>query len=200
MQATYFSLKQIQQEGPETYALSKLLGVPVFPIGFLKHKNGKSKLSPADYFVMQLNLQELANFPTQLPKQGMLYFFVDVDSLQPKVLFADDLDCDWGFVDDINDGFAPEFGNTQGYQVVFDGQLQEGHFVAGDINPDIDLEADLDTTGYVTLLEIDKLCLPHDNMLKFGNFAGDGRYVFLIKQSHLQKHDFSKVVLVEKED
>ena len=103
---------------------------------------------------------------------------------------------------DINDHFEEEvFGETNGYELVFENNLEEGHYVFGDINPDLDLETDTDIDGYVTLLEIDFLSLPHDNMLRFGELGiSDGRYIFLIKEEDLENLDFSNVKFIDKED
>lgn len=203
MEGVYFRQEKIEKESPKTYLYSKFLGVPVFPAGFLRNKKGESILADEDYFIMQINLEDIADRQTLLPKKGMLYFFINVETLQPKVLYAkDDEECDLEVYDDINEGFDKDsFGETVGYRLVFDKALEEGHFILGDINPDIDLETDVDTNGYVTLLEIDCLNLPNDNILKFGDLAvGEGHYIFLIKETDLKKLNFSKVVFVEKED
>lgn len=203
MEGIYFTQEKIEEESPETYACSKFLGAPAFPQGFLLNKNGESILSDADYFIMQINLEEIAERETPLPKTGMLYFFIDVDTFKPKVLYAKDVEnCRFEVYDDINDGFDKGgFGETDGYKLVFDESLDEGHFILGDVDPDIDLETDIDTDGCITLLEIDYLSLPNDDILKFGALApGDGHYVFLIKEEDLIKRKFSRVIFVDKED
>lgn len=203
MEGIYFTQKKIENEGPETYACSKFLGTLAIPQGLLHNKDGEFILTDADYFVMQLNLADIADRETLLPKEGMLYFFVDVDDLKPKVIFAKDIsNCKLEVYDDINDGFDREsYGETDGYRLVFDKSLDDGHYVLGDVDPDLDLETDIDIDGYVTLLEIDYLALPNDNMLNFGELApGDGHYIFLIKEDDLKKCRFSRVKLVDKED
>ena len=202
MEGIYFKLNKIENENPETYKCSKLLGTPVFPKDFLLNKKGECILTDSDYYIMQLNLEDVANRNTPLPKEGMLYFFIDVNTFEPKVLFAKNInEVPLEVWDDINDGFSLDFGETIGYEMVFDKDLDEGHYVLGEVNPDLDLETDMDIDGYVTLLEIDFLSLPNDNMLRFGELAiSDGRYIFLIKEDDLSKLKFSKVKFIDKED
>lgn len=201
MEGVYFSQVKIDKETLETYDCSKFLGVPAFPVDFLRNDKGESLISAADYFIMQLNLRDVADRETPLPKEGMLYFFIDVDTFKPKVFFTEDVECDYEVYDDINDGFDKrDFGQTDGYRLVFDKTLSTGHYFLGDINPDIDLGMDVDTDGYITLLEIDYLSLPSNDLLKFGALAPfDGRYIFLIKEADLKRLDFSKVKFVDKE-
>lgn len=201
MKGIYFSQTPIEQESEQTYACSKFLGCPTFPQNFLIDADGECILSESDYFIMQVNLQDIAHRQSLLPNEGMLYFFIDVDTYEPKVLYASDLQTGpLEVYDDINDAFSADFGITQGYRLVFDESLQEGHYLAGDINPDLDIYADTDTEGYITLLEIDFLALPREDMLTFGYLAPlGGHYVFLIKEEELMELDFSNVKFVEKE-
>ena len=201
MKGIYFTQTSIDVESPETYLCSKFLGAPAFPQNFLLDKDGESILSDADYFIMQINLEDVADRASPLPKKGMLYFFIDVDTLTPKILLADDLDSGTLEVyDDINDGFSDDFGQTGGYRLVFDATLDEGHCFLGEIDPNIGLESDVDTHVYVNLLEIDFLALPSEDMLRFGDLAiGGGHYVFLVKEDDLKGLDFSRVLFIDKE-
>lgn len=202
MEGIYFSLKRIEEENEETYLCSKILGTPVFPEKFLFNKNGKCILNDADYFIMQLNLEDIKNINTPLPNKGMLYLFINVDTLKPKVLFAKDLEkAPLEVLNDINFAFSVEdFGQTTGYKISFDNNLKEGHYILGDINPNLDLEMDMDTNGYITLLEIDFLSLPHSDMLLFGDLAtSGGHYVFLIKENDLINLNFKNVKFVDTE-
>ena len=71
-------------------------------------------------------------------------------------------------------------------------------YILGDVNPDLDLEMDTDIDGYVTLLEIDFLSLPHSEMLLFGDLAiSGGHYVFLIKETDLMNLNFNDVKFVD---
>lgn len=203
MDGIYFTQKRIEGETEETYIKSKFLGTPVFPEGLLYDENDEFILYDTEYYIMQLNLEEIAGKNPKLPQKGMLYFFIDVDTLEPRVIYAKSLEnCRLEIIDDINDHFEEEvFGETNGYELVFENNLEEGHYVFGDVNPDLDLETDTDIDGYVTLLEIDFLSLPHDNMLRFGELGiSDGRYIFLIKEEDLENLDFSNIKFIDKED
>lgn len=203
MEGIYFSLKRIEEENEETYLCSKILGTPVFPENFLVNKTGKCILNDSDYFIMQLNLEDIADKKTPLPKKGMLYFFINADTLKPKVLFAKDLEeAPLEVWDDINCAFSTEdYGQTTGYKMTFDNNLKEGYYIIGSINPDLDLEMDTDINGYVTLLEIDFLSLPHGKMLLFGDLAiSGGHYVFLIKEDDLINLKFNNVKFIDIEN
>lgn len=203
MKNIYFNLNKIEEENEETYLCSKILGTPVFLENFLSNENGKCILGDADYFIMQLNLEDIADRNTPLPKKGMLYFFINVDTLKPKVLFAKDLDeAPLEVWNDINCAFLTEdYGQTNGYKMIFDSNLKEGHYILGDVNHDLDLEMDTDIDGYVTLLEIDFLSLPHSEMLLFGDLAiSGGHYVFLIKESDLINLYFRNIKFIDKEN
>ena len=203
MEGIFFNLEKIVEESEDTYLCSKILGTPVFPENFLLNKNGKCILSDSDYFIMQLNLEDIKNINTPLPNKGMLYLFINVDTLKPKVLFAKDLEeAPLEVWDDINCAFSTEdYGQTTGYKMTFDDNLKEGHYIIGSINPDLDLEMDTDINGYVTLLEIDFLSLPHGKMLLFGDLAiSGGHYVFLIKANDLINLNFKNVIFIDKEN
>lgn len=203
MDEIYFNLTKIEEENEETYLRSKILGAPVFPQNFLYNKKGRCILKDSDYFVMQLNLEEIVDKNTLLPKTGMIYFFINVDTLKPKVLFAKDLN---GITlevwNDINCAFSTEdYGQTIGYKMTFDNNLKEGHYILGDINPNLDLEMDTDIDDYVTLLEIDFLSLPNSEMLLFGDLAiSGGHYVFLIKEDDLINLKFKNVKFIDIEN
>ena len=203
MEGIYFNLEKIIEESEDTYLCSKILGTPVFPEKFLLNKNGKCILNDADYFIMQLNLEDIADKITSLPKKGMLYFFINADTLKTKVLFAKDLEeTPLEVWNDINCAFSTEdYGQTNGYKMTFDNNLKEGHYIIGSINPNLDLEMDTDINGYITLLEIDFLSLPHSKMLLFGNLAiSGGHYVFLIKENDLKNLNFENVIFIDKEN
>lgn len=70
-------------------------------------KKAENLYQDDDYFLCQLNLEEIKNaFPTiYLPKHGMLYFFVSLDSLNGKVLYSDyQSDNDFNRIE-FNEGF-----------------------------------------------------------------------------------------------
>ena len=66
---------------------------------------------------------------------------------------------------------------------------EEGHFLCGEIDPDLDLQAYSEVDGYVTLLQIDSLALPeNEHLFQIGAIAPyDGYYIFLIKEEDLNK-------------
>ena len=194
MKPIYFKLKRVEKEKNEELDHSKFLGAPVFPEGFLdKHGIGEN-----DYFLLQMNLEELKDKDTLLPKEGFLYFFVDVDTYEAKVFHTTEELKE--VYDDINEGFDEEdFGDTKAQYMYFDDELKEGHYILGDIEEDLDLEAYTDTEGYVTLLSVDSLELdPKHPIWRFASIAPlDGWYLFLIKEEDLKKGDFSHVKFVD---
>ena len=92
MDGIYFTQKRIEGETEETYIKSKFLGTPVFPEGLLYDENDEFILYDTEYFIMQLNLEEIAGKNPKLPQKGMLYFFIDVDTLEPRVIYAKSLE------------------------------------------------------------------------------------------------------------
>lgn len=190
MKPIYFKLTKILKESPETFEKSKILGSPVFPKDFIERNDLEDK-----YFVMQLNLSELNiyNSNTILPSQGFLYFFLDVNTYpyKPSVIYTSEEVIE--VYDDINDIYE-DFGDYHGYMIEFDDNPECGHYLLGDINQDLDLDCEFDTTGYVTLLEIDSLNLP-ENCMQIGQ--PDGWYIFLIKEKDLRNLNFKKVKFVD---
>lgn len=194
MKGIYFKQKRIEEEGPENYECSKLLGSPVFPEGFLG--SGEDYLlTDDDFFIMQLNLSDVKGCCEYLPDSGFLYFFLDVDDLTPKVLYTEDEVIE--VIDDINECFDGEYGKTDAYELVFGSEDQDGHLLLGELDEDIGLEGFTDTDGYVTLLQIDALELP-DEILRLETICRlDGYFVFLIKEEDLKRRDFSRVIFVD---
>ena len=190
MNGIYFTQKRIE-DSPENYPKSKFLGSPVFPMNFLE----EHPIGDNSYLLLQLNLEDIKGKQNVFPEQGYLYFFVDVDTLEPTVLYTEEEPM--VVVDDFNSIFDGDYGETAPYELVFEHDLSEGHYLLGDINPDIGLEGDTDPEGKVTLLEIDALELPEE-IFQFESLAyGIGRYVFLIKEADLIKRDFSHVELID---
>ena len=192
MNALYFTQRKMK-ETAENYHKSKFLGSPVFPEHFLDGK----ELDENSFFLMQVNLEDLKGRQEYLPKSGFLYFFLDPDTFVPTVLFTEEEPLI--VIEDINEIFEGEYGDTAAYELVFDSDIEEGHYLLGDVNSDLGLEGDTDLEGKVTLLEIDALALPDDaNLLDFNSLAnGIGHYVFLIREDDLRKRDFSRVELID---
>ena len=192
MNGIYFTYKPME-ENEENITKSKFLGSPVFPLDFLETHSITDNL----YFMAQINLEDIKDKQSVLPDCGFLYFFLDVDTLEPTVWFTKDEPA--VVMDDINDIFEGEYGATVPYELCFDPELTEGHYLLGDVNPDLGLEGDIDTDGKITLLEIDALALPDDPCIfDFDSLAnGIGRYVFLIPEEDLARRDFSRVECID---
>ena len=191
MQPIYFSFKPCKNEPNSRLDASKLLGSPVFPKDFFE----KYSFDEADYFVAQINLSELPK-REGVPEKGWLYFFVNVDTLKPTVLFTEEEPEE--LYDDINDAFDEEaFGETTCHYLEF---VEDGDsFLFGDNDPDLDLGTYIDDTDKVTLLQIDSLDVPEGSrILQIGNFScNDGYFIFVIKEEDLAKRDFSKAELID---
>lgn len=66
-----FVLERVELEPNEMLDTSKVFGAPAFPKDFMnRHRLNE------DYFFAQINLDELKEYDTPLPKEGMLYFFL----------------------------------------------------------------------------------------------------------------------------
>lgn len=186
MEKLYFKIRKMEVEDSSNYEISKMFGSPVFPTDFFE----KNKLND-DFFLLQINLEEIKDMQNILPKEGYLYFFLNILEYPyvPKVLYTKEEITT--VYDDINEVFE-EMGDYHGYELVF-GSDDEGHFIIGDIDPNLDLDCEIDTTGYVTLLQIDSLNLPN-NICQLGE--PDGWYIFLIKEDDLRNLNFKNVKFV----
>lgn len=190
MNGIYFTQKPIE-DSSENYTSSKFLGSPTVPLHFLDDH----PLSDDDFFIAQINLEDLKGKQTLLPDKGFLYFFLDVDTLEPTVYFTEDEPAE--VIIDINESFEGEYGATDAYQLFFDSDLDEGHYLLGEVNPDVGLEGYTDLNGKLTLLEIDALAIPEEIFSFYSIARGSGRYTFLIKESDLLKRDFSRVEMID---
>ena len=193
MEPLRFSLVKVDPEANGVLDHSKFLGSPVVPAGFLD----RHEFSGSEYFIAQVNLEEIGDRQDLLPQHGFLYFFLDADTLEPKVIYEDAEPAE--MIEDINEGFdAADFGPTSAQHFVFD--EKGGHFLFGEPDPDLDLGSYLEEIDeYVTLLQIDSLSLPEgEGLFQIGTFAPyDGYYIFLIKKEDLKKLDFSKVRYID---
>ena len=194
MRPIYFSFNRVEEEENNSYDRSKLLGVPAVPSGFLD-----DKLTEDDYFIGQINLEEIATEDSPLPKKGFLYFFVDVDTSKAKVLYTEEEPNE--LITDINDGSDPvSYGDTHALYMDFDDNEEDGCAILSDKGEDIGLESFLEDGDYEILLLLDSLSMPDGDQkaLTFADIAPyDGYYVFLIKRDDLAKHDFSKVLFLD---
>lgn len=194
MKKIYFTQEKIIKEDESTYLLSKFLGIPVFPLDFFE----KHKVSNNDYYIMQINLKDLYCFDTPLPKDGYLYVFINLINNTPKIIYEKECD-DLQYVPDINDLFIDICGPNEGYKLVFDESLNEGHYILGDIDYDLDIELPIKLDDYKTLLLIDFLALPEsEKILQFSEICtNDGYGLFLIKDKDLQKQNYKNVIFTE---
>lgn len=184
MEKINFNLSICQKEEPKMLALSKFFGNPVFPKDFVE-KN----IDDYDYFLCQINLNQLNKEGKYPLPNGMLYFFLNVRyyPYKAKVLYTDKmLEQDYS---NFNDSFE-DLKCKQIFYLNF-AKNEESNFLFGNI--DADEISEIDTTDYVNLLCIDSLTVPNS----FPNFGAiDGFYYFLIKQSDLLKFNFKKVLFV----
>ena len=188
--AITFTLKKVIEETNEELDHSKLLGNPVFPLDFLD----KAGLDEGDYFIGQVDCASLPEHDLG-PKEGYLYFFINVDNMKPTVLYTKE---ELGeLVDDINDGFDEEFGETTCHQMKFGGGSKS--FLFGEIDSDLDLGMYIDINGKVVLLQLDSLDIPADSKLfRFLScVSNDGFLIFVIKKDELEKCDFSHVEVID---
>lgn len=188
MNNIYFKVKKIEKESYSTFDKSKMFGSPVFPRKFFK----KHRLDNY-FFLMQVNLKDLEGKQEYLPSIGYLYFFLDISSYPyyPKVIYSNEEVIE--VYDDINEIFS-EYGDYHGYELVFDFEGDSGNYLLGNIDEDLDLDSELDTTGYISLLQLDSLSLP-EGMCQLSQ--PDGWYIFLIKKEDLENLNFRKVKFID---
>lgn len=194
MKPIYFSLSRVEEEENKNLDRSKLLGIPVCPAGFLD-----DKLDDEDYYIGQINLEEIAKFESPLPKKGFLYFFVNVDTYGAKVLYTDEEPTE--AIADINASFDEiAYGSTKALYMDFDEDLDEGCCLFSDQLEDLDLQVILSDKDYQLLLLLDSLFMPEceERALLFTDLAPyDGFYVFAAKGKDIKNKDFSKVRFID---
>ncbi len=194
MEAIRYSLKRVTREKNADLDGSKLLGNPVVPSDFIR----RNKIRASHYFVAQINCEE-ASAESPFPATGFLYFFLDVNTLKPKVIYEGHEPEE--LIEDVNASFDPtSCGDPTCLRMSFAEEGGKGSLLFGEVDPDIGLEGDTDTSGKLTLLQIDALSLPEGEQrpLIFGNYGmGDGYWVFLIREEDLMKGDYSKVEFIE---
>ena len=194
MKPIYFKLTRQINEENSSLDRSKLLGAPVVPQGFLD-----DKLTDNDYFVAQINLEEIASFDTLLPKKGFLYFFIDVEDNQTKVLFTEEEPVE--AITDINEAFDRDaYGAVEALYMDFDESIEEGNAILSDKLDDLDVSDLLSMDDYEILLLLDSLYMPEgdEKALTFASIAPyDGYYIFAIRKEDLKRHDFSHVLFID---
>ena len=193
MERITYRLIRVENEENQDLDACKLLGAPVLAKGLFEALH----LKDTEYFIAQINCAQVKNPP--FPEKGWLYFFLDVESLKPRVVYTEKDPAE--VIDDINEPFdADAYGDPTCLKMEFPGE--KGSFLFGENDPDIGLEGSTGTAMKLTLLQIDALALPQGKQkpLRFGDFGfGDGHWVFLIEEKDLEKRDFRHVEFVEVE-
>lgn len=186
----------VENELQDELDSSKFFGSPVFPEGLLEC------LDPDDVFIGQINLEDIKNYNDVLPKEGVLYFFININMYpyQGKVVYSNKER--YLVVDDINDEFI------EGYQIP-KAMYMEFYEVDDDINtkceynwedfgiqmlgdyPDF-IEEEYCLTDYRCLLMIDAM-----EVEIFPNFGSyDGYIFFMIREEDLINQNFNDILLI----
>ncbi len=179
-----FVLKRVELEPNDMLDTSKVFGSPVFPKDFMnRHRlNG-------DYFFAQLNLDELKEYDTPLPKEGMLYFFLRPSkySFKPVVIYSNEEL--YEVMDDVNEIFE-ELDFKDALYMKFCPQGESGYLL--DV---FDQEVpEIDNDDYVVLLKVDPLNVLASDFPIFNN--PDDEIYFVINKSDLLDNNFKKVKLI----
>lgn len=190
--ATSFTIKRYPEECEETYGASKLFGGMACPEGFFD----TLPLEEGDYFVGQISCAEVPG-DSLFPKTGYFYFFLNIDSQEGKVFYADMKDEDTAeLVSDINEAFDVEScGDPAPLKMEFCSEGENENIVFGNPSSDIGLEGYTELENKLVLLQIDGLSLPEGDQrpLKFISELNIGYLVFLVEKECLERMDFSEV-------
>lgn len=194
MDKIYFRLRKVKEEPNELLDHSKLLGKPVCPRDYFE-----DVLDEDDYFVAQINLEELKDFDTPLPKTGFIYFFVNVETYECKMFYTSKEPEE--VIDDINDGFDEvSYGCVDALYIEFDKDLEEGNYILGEIGEDdLDFESLVSPKDNIIFMCLDSLEMPQEEKaLLFASIAPyDGYYIFTMKKEDLENHKFNKLLFFD---
>ena len=198
MEGLHFKLIRTPEEASDQLDACKLLGSPVMPANYLESLN----LEEGDYFVGQIWCDALPVKNPLFPQKGFLYFFVNIDSLTPRVFYTKKDPAE--VIDGMNEQFdADSCGDPTCLKMEFVDDPELGSYVFGPVDPNMGLEMATDTNGKVVLLQIDSLEFSekeNERPLTFGVYGfSDHRWVFLIDEADLKKGRFDRVELVESE-
>ena len=179
-----FILERVELEPNEMLDTSKLFGAPTFPQDFMT----RNKLND-DYFFAQINLDELKDYDTPLPKTGMLYFFLrpTIHSWKPVVIYSNEEL--YEVMNDVNEVFG-EYEFKDGLYMKFCPQGESGYLL-DEFDQEIP-EADRD--DYIVLLKVDPLNVLASDFPIFNN--PDDEIYFVIKEKDLIANNFKKVKLI----
>ena len=179
-----FVLERVELEPNDMLDTSKLFGAPTFPKDFMnKHRLNE------DYFFAQINLDELKDYDTPLPKVGMLYFFLRWQKydIKPVVIYSkEEL---YEVMDDVNEVFE-ELDFKDALYMKFAKQGKSGYLL-----DEFDQEVpEADRDDYIVLLKVDPLNVLASDFPIFAN--PDDEIYFVIDKNDLSANNFKKVKLI----
>ena len=179
-----FVLERVELEPNEMLDTSKLFGAPAFPKDFMN----RHRLND-DYFFAQINLEELKEYDTPLPKSGMLYFFLRFQkyNIKPIVIYSNEEL--YEMMEDVNEVFE-ELNFKDALYMKFCPQGESGYLL-----DEFDQEVpEADSDDYVVLLKVDPLNVLASDFPIFNN--PDDEIYFVIKEEDLKQNNFKKVKLI----
>ena len=178
-----FVLERVELEPNDMLDTSKVFGAPAFPKDFMnKHRLNE------DYFFAQINLDELKEYDTPLPKTGMLYFFLrwKTFNIKPVVIYSNEEL--YEVMDDVNEVFG-ELDFKDALYMKFCSQGESGYLLDG-----FDQEVpEADRDDYIVLLKVDPLNVLASDFPIFAN--PDDEIYFVISEEDLKANNFRKVKL-----
>ena len=178
-----FVLERVELEPNDMLDTSKVFGAPVFPKDFMnKHRLNE------DYFFAQINLDELKEYDTPLPKTGMLYFFLrwKTFNIKPIVIYSNEEL--YEVMDDVNEVFG-ELDFKDALYMKFCSQGKSGYLL-----DEFDQEVpEADRDDYIVLLKVDPLNVLASDFPIFAN--PDDEIYFVISKEDLEANNFKKVKL-----
>lgn len=180
-----FILERVELEPNDMLDTSKVFGAPTFPKDFMS-RNGLND----SYYFAQLNLDELKEYDTPLPKEGMLYFFLRPTkySFKPVVIYSNEEL--YEVMDDVNEVFE-ELDFKDGLYMKFCSQGESGYLL-DELDQEVPELNDADQ--YIVLLKVDPLNVLASDFPIFNN--PDDEIYFMIKSKDLEECNFRKVKLV----
>ena len=179
-----FVLERVELEPNDMLDTSKVFGAPVFPKDFMS----RHRLND-DYYFAQINLDELKDYDTPLPKTGMLYFFLRWQkyNIKPVVIYSNEEL--YEVMDDVNEVFE-ELDFKDALQMKFCEPGKSGYLL-----DEFDQEVpEADRDDYIVLLKVDPLNVLASDFPIFAN--PDDEIYFVIDKEDLLANNFKKVKLI----
>ena len=178
-----FVLERVELEPNEMLDTSKVFGAPAFPKDFMnRHRLNE------DYFFAQINLDELKEYDTPLPKEGMLYFFLRWQkyNIKPVVLYSKEE------LYEVMNGVNEIFGELDFEDALYMKFCEQGE--SGYLLDEFDQEIpEADRDDYIVLLKVDPLNVLASDFPIFNN--PDDEIYFVISKEDLLANNFKKVKL-----